>query len=69
MSRLATSLNRRVKASLVVAVGLLCLDGLASFAARAQTQQQPSINLGGRGWGASEAPRTTPSTDREPDTI
>jgi uncharacterized protein (TIGR02001 family) len=68
MRRLATSLSTRVKASLVVAVSLLCLDGLASFAARAQTQQQRSINLGGRGWGAAE-PRTTPSTDREPDTI
>src|SRR5262245_17508636 len=69
MRRSTTSLSRRIKASLVVAVGLLCLDGLASFAARAQAQQQPSINLGGRGWGAAEAPRTTPPTDREPDTI
>ena len=27
----ATSLRKRVKAALVVAVGLLCLDGLAGF--------------------------------------
>src|SRR5262245_51098329 len=69
MRRLAPSLRRLVKASLVVAIGLLCLDGLAGFAARAQAQSQPAINLGGRGWGAIESPRTTPPTDRQPDTI
>jgi len=63
------SLDSRVKASLVAAIGLLCLDGLASSPARAQTQQQPTINLGSRGWGAAYAPRTTPSADREPETI
>jgi uncharacterized protein (TIGR02001 family) len=58
---------RRVAAyvSVAGAAGLLCL---ASFTARAQTQQSP-INLGGRGWGAIEAYRTAPSTDREPETV
>ena len=69
MSGLATHRGRRLRASLVVSVGLLCLDGSAGFIAQAQTQQQPSINLGGRGLGAVEAPRTTPPTDREPDTV
>src|SRR5262245_35055524 len=54
-----------VAVSLIVAAGLLCVT---NFAARAQTQQQ-SINLGGRGWGAAEAYRTAPATDREPETI
>ena len=66
MKRLATSLSRRVKDSLIVAVGLLCLDDLDSFVSRAQAQQQPLINLGGRGWGSAEAPSNTPATDREP---
>jgi len=69
MKRSMASPRRRVKASLVVATGLLCSDGLAGCAARAQTQQPPSINLGGRGWGTTEPNRTNPSTDREPDTI
>jgi uncharacterized protein (TIGR02001 family) len=69
MRRLAASLNRQVSATLVTAVGWLCLDGLAGLAVRAQTQQQPSINLGGRGWGAAESAHTPPSTDREPETI
>ena len=69
MRRLATSLDRRVKASVMVAVGLLCSGGMANTPARAQAQPQPSINLGGRGWGAAETPRTTPSTDREPETV
>ena len=63
------SLNRRVKASLVVAIGLLCLEGLAGFAARAQTPQQSSINLGGRGWGAAEAPRRRLPRIAKPETI
>jgi uncharacterized protein (TIGR02001 family) len=69
MRRSAAFPNRRVNASLVVAVGLFCLEGLASFPASAQTRQQSSINLGGRGWGAADSARTTPSTDREPETI
>jgi uncharacterized protein (TIGR02001 family) len=65
----AASLNLRVNAALVVAAGLLCLDGVASFPAHAQTQQQYPINLGGRGWGAAEAARTTPIPDRAPEAI
>jgi uncharacterized protein (TIGR02001 family) len=63
------SIGRGATTSLGVVIGLLCLDCLAGFAARGQTQQQPSINLGGRGWGSAAPPRTTPSADREPDTI
>ena len=66
MRRSATSLIRCAKALLVVAVGFLYVDCLAGFAARAQSQQQPSINLGARTWGATEALRATPPTDREP---
>src|SRR5689334_15984737 len=51
-----------------VAAGLLCIEGLAASPARAQTQQQ-SITLGVRGWGAAEAYRTAPATDREPETV
>lgn len=69
MRRSAESVSRGVKTSLIVAVGLPCWLGLASFAVLAQTQQQPFINLGGRGWGAAESPYTTPSTDRDPETI
>jgi uncharacterized protein (TIGR02001 family) len=64
MGGLATTLHGHAKAALVVAAGLLSVDGLAGFVARAQTPQPSSINLGGRGWGGAEA-RTTPSTDSE----
>ena len=69
MGGLATSLHRQAKASLLLAAGLLSGDGLAGFPASAQTQHQSSINLGGRGWGTAEATPTTPSTEREPETI
>jgi uncharacterized protein (TIGR02001 family) len=69
MAGFATSLHRRARASLIVAAGLLSWDGLAGFPASAQTPHQSSINLGGRGWGAAEATPTTPSTEREPETI
>jgi uncharacterized protein (TIGR02001 family) len=52
-----------------VAAALLCLDGLAGVTARAQTQPQPKINLGGRDLGGVKAARTTPATDREPETV
>lgn len=68
MGGLATLLRRHAKVALVVAAGLLSLESLAGVVARAQTLQPSSINLGGRGWGAAEAP-TTPSTEREPETI
>jgi len=68
MRQLAASLNRQVSAALVTAVGLLCLGALAGLA-MAQAQQPPSINLGGRGWGAADSAHTPPSTDREGETI
>jgi uncharacterized protein (TIGR02001 family) len=69
MRRLARSGNTRVTIAIVAAVGLIGLDGLAGCAARAQTQPQPSINLGGRSLGAAEAARTTPRPESEPDAL
>ena len=59
---------RHAKAALVAA-GLLGVEGLAGFAARAQAPQPYSINLGGRSLGGAEAPRATSSTESEPETL
>ena len=65
------SLSVSLKILLVGGAGLLCLETLFGFAARAQGDQQVSdgaskgINLGGRGWSAPEPTAATPPKDGE----